>query len=123
MITVPIFEPLWRCRYGIFEHYGGGGLGELWEKEPEIQSMEVKTPSFSVTVKPRTGEILTDSLVSLKTKPGKLIWFRQMYFEINTHDRNERSNTRCNFYGIGIENESGRVGYRLFEDGRLTLGI
>lgn len=118
MITVAIYEPLWRCQYGAFDHYGEGLLDvDIWKREPEIESFSMKGDGFEITVKPKTGEIFADGTLALKTEPGKLIWMREMSVEINTHDLNTRSAPSCSFYRIGI----GNVGFKIYPDGRGEL--
>lgn len=62
------------------------------------------------------------STVALKG-PSKLVWFRRMTAQIGTHDKNETCSPQCDFYGIGVENESGRFGFHITPDEQLREGI
>jgi hypothetical protein len=124
MITIPIYEPLWRCRHGIFEQYGEGNLTpEIWPKHETIESFSVKSAGGELSVYPSLGEVRFDGSTVLKTAPGKLIWQREMSFDFSTQDNNSRSAPRMEFYRIGIENTSGRHGFRVYESGKVVLGL
>lgn len=118
MMIRPVFEPLWRCQYGQIDRYGQGLLApDAWQQD--IESFSVRHAGFEVTVKPKTGDILNGSTPLLKTTPGRLVWFREMGVEFNTHDRNTLSSPRCNFYVVGIETPKGHAGFKILESGVL----
>jgi hypothetical protein len=115
------FEPLWKCEYGVRQHYGQGCLApEIWkEHEHEIETLSVRHGSSEITVNPRKGLIVIDGAQASVPVVGKLIWGRTFRFDVGTHDKNTRSAPRCCFYEIGIKSESGLKGFRLFEDGAI----
>lgn len=123
MVTIPVHEPLWRATYDNVEHYGEGTLKEVWKVEPRIDSFQVKGKGFLVTVRPRMGEILTDSSIVLKTSPGKLVWFAQMQIRSHSHDTNKLNAPRLNFWGVGIEINGVRHGLKLYDDGKIEIGL
>jgi len=124
VITVPIYEPLWRCQHGQIDQYGEGLLARnAWENESNINSFSVKTAGGELTVLPSKGEIIFDGSTKIKTDAGKLIWMREMAVQINTHDTNNRSAPSVLFYSIGIENTKGKHGFRIYDGQRIVNGI
>jgi len=88
-----------------------------------MESFSVRNAGYEIEVFPALGLIKSANAIILKTEPGKLVWQRQMEAQIGSFYTNERSPLKCNFYEIGIINESGKHGFKIFEDGKLVSGI
>lgn len=114
------FEPAWEVDRGNGVERGKGTLPMPWEN---VNHFRVLLGDSSVSVFPKAGYIALDNTIKLAALPqAKLIWFRRMQALISTHDTNATLAPECLFYGIGLESEGKRVGYRLYADGRLLQG-
>lgn len=70
-------------------------------------------------VLPKEGKIMQNLRTLWEGARGTLIWFRRMQMEFGRG----APKRDCIFYGIGIETEEKRIGYRLYEDGRVEEGL
>jgi len=116
-----MFEPNWTFELGATAQTGVGLIyPPLWKGgNPDLFS--VRLNGTQLICRPKTGEIIYNLQPSLNVSPGNLLWFRRIQMELSTNVSTPRK--RCVFYGLGIENESGRFGCRLYEDGRVEQGL
>lgn len=113
------FEPFWCLRLDN-QVIGGCGLlpKHLFPDRDRIEEFIVG----SVRVRPKRGQLFLDSRQVNQLPPSKLLWYRTMQLQIGTHDHNTGS-PDCVWYGVGLEHEQTRVGYRILSDGKLIEGL
>lgn len=117
-----VFTLPWRVKIGPLTEIGRGLLTDSAHSNRRmIDEFCLLMPDYTITVNPKLGLILKDSKVDVKTNPGELLWGRTMRFE-RSGDGNT-SPAGCIWYFVGIKNESGKFGYRVFEDGRNEKGL
>lgn len=108
------FLPLWTAKRGPLTIEGRGLLS--FPKE-EVDELRVLCSGFQLTVIPKQGQIFADSSLAISAPPGcGLVWFRRMQIQLATKDRNTGL-PQCAWYGLGLELNGRRVGYRISEDG------
>jgi len=122
-----MFEPNWTFELGATVQQGAGLLyPPLWSLT-DADLFSVRLNGTQLVCRPKTGEILKNLQPVLSVSPGKLIWFRRMQIKMEAGSMGESTNrqmpSHCVFYGLGIENASGRFGCRLYEDGRVEQGL
>lgn len=116
-----MFEPPWTFELGDVRKSGVGLLHPpLWSL-PCADTFSVRLNGTQLVCRPKGGAISQNLQPVVNVSPGKLIWFRRVQMELSTDSR--RTQKRCVFYGIGIENASGRFGCRLYVDGRVEQGL
>ena len=87
-----------------------------------LDEFKVFCGGFEISVKPKDGTIFADShCMALVAAPCKLVWFRRMEMTLNTQDRNSGA-PECLWYGLGLESEGVKVGYRIRQDGVAEWG-
>lgn len=116
-----MFEPSWTFELGQTEQSGVGLLHPPLWKLPDVDVFSVRLNGTQLVCRPSKGEITQNLLPVMTVSPGKLVWFRRVQMELSTDSRGARK--RCVFYGLGIENASGKFGCRLYEDGRVEQGL
>jgi len=117
-----MFDPTWTFELGDTAQHGAGLLyPSLWNL-PDADMFSVRLKGTQLVCRPKTGEIRHNFQPILSVSPGKLIWFRRVQMELSTNGVGT-PNKRCVFYGLGIKNQSGRFGCRLYEDGRVEQGM
>jgi len=112
------FLPPWKLSIGPVVLFGKGLISEhsreLYDQLSLVDDMTYLGSNFTISVKPKLGEIWVGSGLDTKTQPGNLVWFRRMYRDIGSIDHNTGA-AMCDFYGLGIDTE--RTGWRILEDG------
>lgn len=115
--------PQWHVKLGPIVRRGEGLLPrDLFPFKDNFDEFRVFCGGFELVAKPKTGQILADSQVSaMLPLPCSLVWFRRMQQDINTRDPNSATAT-CLWYGIGLESNGHKQGYRIREDGVAKWG-
>lgn len=117
-----MFEPSWTFWTGSRREHGNGLLHpSLWVL-PSPDRFRVTLNGINLECFPKGGIVARNLEPVLNVSPGKLIWFRRIQMGLSTNGRMSMTK-RCVFYGIGIENDSGRFGIRLYENGRVEQGL
>jgi hypothetical protein len=114
------FEPLWRAYFGPFTEAGQGLIPKAMKLV--VEHLDVYLPGLVVRASPADGTVTMGEVSAISTQPGKLLWFRRMEMQIGTHDTNADGKAQAQFYGLGIENDSGRHYVRILADGKVLDG-
>jgi hypothetical protein len=117
-----VFLPRWTAKVGPLTESGSGLLpSHLFAVITSLDSFILLATNYSITVNPKLGKVFTDKTLSVSTSPGELVWCRSMRRDYSDEPSSRPSYCVC--YRIGIKTSSGRVGYRIYEDGRAVKGI
>lgn len=120
------FLPPWRVKIGPLQQTGRGLLEQpLGSQRELVDSFMVFLGDVTVDINPPSGQIHFGTQLMYQGELGKrhrLVWNRRMEKAFGTRDPNTAT-FRCLWYGVGLEHDGGRHGYRLFEDGRLVEGL
>lgn len=117
------FLPQWQVKLGPIIRRGKGTLdSDLKPFADGIDELRVFCGGFELSIHPKTGQIFADSQqVASAQSPCRLLWFRRMQQDINTKDRNTSAAT-CLWYGLGLECNGQKYGYRIRHDGVAEWG-
>ncbi len=114
------FDPLWELRIEDNQYHGRGLLHKpLWSLAGFFESFSVVVNRTQLIALPKQGKIVRNLAAPILCEPGKLIWFRRMQMIFD----GRAPTTSCACYGIGIQIDDKRIGYRIFPDGRVKEGI
>lgn len=109
----------WKTIIGPLVEYGDGLLSKhIFNNKHLIDTFIIFLGDWTLTIKPKIGEILFDSRLMYKLKePGFLVWSRTMEKNISTYDRSDLvAYLYC--YNFGLENKKEQCLYRLFTNGK-----
>lgn len=115
-----MFEPSWTLQIGDKQHQGIGLLHKpLWPLADDFDLFSVRLNGTQLIVRPKEGKMLQNLRTLWEGGPGRLVWFRRMRMMFDGHAPEKQ----CKCYGLGLEVNGKRVGYRLFEDGLVANGL
>jgi hypothetical protein len=113
---------VWQAKVGPITRQGQGLLEpDLKPLKDGFDEFSVMCGGFSITVKPKIGAIFTDSHLAASVQPPcSLLWFQRN--SLNVHTADGAPNAETHFYGLGLESNGKRYGYRIHSDGTAHWG-